>query len=175
MCVAGDGMIYSENVVRLRIGCAPDVQVTYENMAISPRPAAFPGKQNISCEDYYFQGRVYSQSIRSLDFAYFVGPSDVEEFQMYAGYYLVHRNVTRVCVSYIPEDCLLTSTADACLNQAIQSHLDQEAGLVAGKVNLAAVIAGPVVSGMACVLLLCHLSPGLYLLSSVIGSAENNC
>lgn len=140
-------MVFSEDVVRMRIGCASDVQVTYDNLVTSVRPAAFPGKQVIAYSDFFFHGTVYPKSIHMIDFASFIGPSDVGEFQMYAGYDLVHRNVTRVCLSYIPDECLLTNTPDVCLNQAIDAYLAQESGPPSGRVNLAAVIAGPVIAG----------------------------
>eukprot|EP00878_Enallax_costatus_P017228 GHUV01018089.1.p1 GENE.GHUV01018089.1~~GHUV01018089.1.p1 ORF type:complete len:330 (+),score=38.01 GHUV01018089.1:332-1321(+) len=145
----GDGLITFQNVIRFRIACVNDTQVTFDNLANSTRPAAFPGKQQVQWKDLQLWGAVYPRSIHIVDFAYFVGPADVTEFQMYAGYYLIQRNVTRACLSYIPDACLLANTPDVCLNKAIEAYQAMVDGAQdAGQDTPPGTIAGCVIAGV---------------------------
>jgi hypothetical protein len=71
--------------------------------------------------DYYWRGTVYPGSFHSSDLALFLGPGDVDDMQSFKGYDMLQINVTRVCLSYVPSDCV--DPPDICLKRAVQQML----------------------------------------------------
>lgn len=148
---AGEGLLVFKNLVRFRIGCAHDVNILFDNLVNSPRPQGFPGKQLVGYVDAEVNGVQYPNTLHVTDHAYFVGPADVGDFRMYAGYVLHQLNVSRACLSYTPDECLIDSTPDACLGRAIDAYLAGQAAGAEAPDNKpsAALIAGLVVAGEA--------------------------
>jgi hypothetical protein len=109
------------SVVRVRLACLPVASNLKHTLTATPRPPELTGKQQVSILDYYWRGTVYPGSVHSSDLALFLGPGDVDDMQSFRGYNMLQINVTRVCLSYVPKDCI--DPPDICLKRAVQQML----------------------------------------------------
>jgi hypothetical protein len=88
---AGEGILELIGVSRRRIACSRVVNASLATIRNTPRPAGFPGTQEVGLVDYMHRGRLYPDSMHSTDVALFVSPGDVEDVAYYAGEYLYSR------------------------------------------------------------------------------------
>lgn len=85
LCAAGEGVLRIQDTLRMRIACSESINATLTALRTAPRPAAFPGTQQVSLEDIQYRGRTYPDSVHVEDVALFVSPGDVEDAAYYAG------------------------------------------------------------------------------------------
>lgn len=63
---------------------------------------------------------VCADSIRALDARYFVGPVDVPDTTYYAGYSMWLINSTRICETYVSDECVVKKGAEACVEEQVR-------------------------------------------------------
>ncbi|WIA34082.1 hypothetical protein OEZ86_012459 [Tetradesmus obliquus] len=164
---AGEGassVLLMENVVRLRLACAPSAADLVATLQATPRAPPGHGvtdvaSNKVTLSTFTYKGIDYPGSLRASDVSSIVSPGDVADTQAYyAGYSVQQLNTTRVCLSYVSEACVAERGGDLCLNEAVNALLAEEAAARQGGgrgVNVAAIAAPVVVAG---VLLLASLA-----------------
>lgn len=60
-----------------------------------------------------------AEAIRGIDVTYFVGPVDVPDTTYYAGYTMTQLNTTRVCETYVSDECVAKKGAEACVQEQV--------------------------------------------------------
>jgi hypothetical protein len=60
-----------------------------------------------------------AESIRALDLQYFVGPVDVPDTTYFAGYSMRQVNSTRVCETYVSDECVAKKGAEVCVDEQV--------------------------------------------------------
>jgi hypothetical protein len=61
-----------------------------------------------------------AEAIRGIDVTYFVGPVDVPDTTYYAGYSMTQLNTTRVCETYVSDECVAKKGAGACVEEQVR-------------------------------------------------------
>uniref|UniRef100_A0A383VVN5 Protein kinase domain-containing protein n=1 Tax=Tetradesmus obliquus TaxID=3088 RepID=A0A383VVN5_TETOB len=157
---AGEGassVLLMENVVRLRLACAPSAADLVATLQATPR--APPGRgvtdaasNKVDLSTFTYKGIDYPGSLRASDVSSIVSPGDVADTQAYyAGYSVQQLNTTRVCLSYVSEACVAEKGGDLCVNEVVNALLAEEAAARQGGrrgVNVAAIAAPVVVAGV---------------------------
>lgn len=62
---------------------------------------------------------VPADAIHAIDLRYFVGPVDVPDTTYYAGYSMLQMNTTRICETYVSDECVAKRGADVCVNEQV--------------------------------------------------------
>ena len=60
-----------------------------------------------------------ADNIHAVNLRYFVGPVDVPDTNYYAGYTMVQLNSTRVCETYVSDECVIKKGADVCVMEQV--------------------------------------------------------
>jgi hypothetical protein len=147
--LAGDGgTLVLINVPRVRLVCTPVPPNLLNVLNSTLRPPELPGTQLARILDTYFwRETLYPNSIHLTDLAAFLGPGDVDELQAYRGINMLQVNVTRVCLTYAPSDCV--DTAEVCVTNAVQAILRSQAhgGGLSQQALVAAIVVPVVAAG----------------------------
>jgi hypothetical protein len=89
--------------------------------------------------------------VRAYDISSIVSPGDVADTQAYyAGYSVQQINTTRVCLRYVPSACVEAKGADACVTEAVNALLAEEAAARQPRrsgTNVAAIAAPVAIAG----------------------------
>ncbi|WIA13933.1 hypothetical protein OEZ85_002503 [Tetradesmus obliquus] len=163
---AGEGassVLLMENVVRLRLACAPSAADLVATLQATPRAPPGHGvtdaaSNKVDLSTFTYKGIDYPGSVRASDVSSIVSPGDVADTQAYyAGYSVQQLNTTRVCLSYVSEACVAEKGGDLCVNEAVNALLAEKAAARQGggrSVNVAAIAAPVVVAGVLLLALL---------------------
>lgn len=74
-----------------------------------------------------------AESIRAIDLRYFVGPVDVPDTTYFAGYSMRQTNSTRICETYVSDECVAKKGAEVCVvKQVCGTALDNPGTLLNG-------------------------------------------
>lgn len=78
-------------------------------------------------------GVCVAESIRGRDLRYFVGPVDVPDTTYFAGYSMHQTNSTRICETYVSDECVAKKGAEVCVvKQVCGAALDNPGTLLNG-------------------------------------------
>ena len=98
---------------------------------------------------------VHADCLHAEDVSTFVNPGDVTETSSFdAGYTLIQKNTTRVCLAYVDPACVAQKGVDACVIPLVDQILAAESG-AGDRQGSIAKIAAPVVVAGACRAVLC--------------------
>lgn len=61
-----------------------------------------------------------AEAIRGVDVTYFVGPVDVPDTTYYVGYTMTQLNTTRICETYVSDECVAKRGAEACVKDQVR-------------------------------------------------------
>lgn len=147
-------LLVLDNVVRIRTACAhnePELLAALSSIARRDKA----GSQQVQLvSDFQFRGKVFEDSIRALDLRYFVGPVDVPDTTYFAGYSMRQVNSTRVCETYVSDECVAKKGAEVCVDEQIdiltapRSTEQQQQQQQPSGSNLAAIVAPSVIGGL---------------------------
>ncbi|KAF6263889.1 hypothetical protein COO60DRAFT_308019 [Scenedesmus sp. NREL 46B-D3] len=157
---AGEGtssVLLLINVLRLRLACAPNAEELVAALRSTPRAPPGGGvtaaaSNQVAMKTFVYNGTAYPDSVSAIDTSSVVSPGDVADTQQYyAGYSVQQINTTRICLSFVPSECVEAKGADPCVIDAVNALLAAEADAAAaqagtGGTNVAAIVA-PVVVG----------------------------
>lgn len=60
-----------------------------------------------------------AESLHSIDLRASVSPADVADTSYFAGYQLVQLNTTRICQTYVPDECVAKRGGDVCVMEQV--------------------------------------------------------
>lgn len=98
---------------------------------------------------------VPAESIRAIDVRYFVGPVDVVETNYYAGYSMRQINTTRVCETYVSDECVARKGPEVCVDEQVRCACAQlghssESSFMIAVACYPQHMCCPAVAGLAC-------------------------
>ncbi|KIY94999.1 hypothetical protein MNEG_12963 [Monoraphidium neglectum] len=122
---AANSTLILDDVIRRRPICSEPLH-TLQRYEALPRPPGYPGQQTISFRnDYCSTDRCFpGPSLHYDDVAVAVAtPANELTSAQLAGYTLVLRNVTRLCLSYVTPECVQQQGDDECLAQGLEDYI----------------------------------------------------
>lgn len=63
-----------------------------------------------------------ADNIHATELHYFVGPVDVPDTNYYSGYSMVQINSTRICETYVSDECVIKRGADVCVMEQVRGY-----------------------------------------------------
>lgn len=61
-----------------------------------------------------------ADNILAVNARYFVGPVDVPDSNYYAGYTMWQLNTTRICETYVSDECVWKKGPEACVEEQVR-------------------------------------------------------
>eukprot|EP00878_Enallax_costatus_P030827 GHUV01033623.1.p1 GENE.GHUV01033623.1~~GHUV01033623.1.p1 ORF type:complete len:468 (+),score=80.15 GHUV01033623.1:742-2145(+) len=152
---AGEGqesVLELHNVARLRTACANNSRdlaaALVEGFRTGPGEVG-TGSNVAWVTSFKWRGQMYPDALHAEDVSTFVNPGDVTETRNFdAGYTLIQKNTTRVCLAYVDPACVSQRGVDACVIAMVDEILAAESGSGDRTRSIAKVVAPVVIAGV---------------------------